>query len=96
MIQVVAFLVIIKLLLGRCYDNPTPDDAEMILEWHLPGDVEVFQIRVRYPNGILAPMVTEGFQVAIVVVLTILFDLARVIGLSAYSRAFFSGKVKPQ
>ena len=75
MIQAVAFLVIIKLLLGRCYDNPTPDDAEMIFEWHLPGDVEVFQIRVRYPNGILAPMVTEGFQVAIVVVLTILFEM---------------------
>ena len=75
MIQVVAFLVIIKLLLGRCYDNPTPDDAEMILEWHLPGDVEVLQVRVRDPDGILPPVVTEGFQVAIVVVLTILFEM---------------------
>ena len=75
MIQVVAFLVIIKLLLGRCYDNPTPDDAEMIFEWHLPGDVEVFQIRVRDTDSILGPMVTKCFQVAIVVVFSVLFEM---------------------
>lgn len=41
----------------------------------IPRDVEVFQVRVRDPESILAPVVTEGFQVAKLVMLTVIFEM---------------------
>ena len=63
------------LLSGRCDNNPPADNAFIVPEWLIPGDVEVFQIQIRDSNGILAPVVTKGFKVTVVVVLTVYLEV---------------------
>ena len=48
------------------------DAAIIIPIGFVPGDVEVFQIRVRDPDGILPPMVGQGLKVPVVVLAVLL------------------------
>lgn len=59
----------------RCYNDSATDAAIIVPIGLVLGDVEVLQVRVRDPDGILPPVVTEGFQVAVVIVLTVLFEV---------------------
>ena len=49
--------------------------AIIIPIWLTSRDVQVFQVRIRDPEGILVPVVTEGFQVPVVVMLAVDFQM---------------------
>ena len=68
------------LLFGRSNNYSPSNHAPIIPIRLIIGDVIVFKVVVRSSNGIFFPVVTECFEIAIIVVLAIKFKM--------YNRSF--------
>ena len=63
-----------KMMRG-CHYDPFTNNTFFISVWLVTGNIKILQISVRNADGIPAPMVGHGFQVAVVVVFSVLFKM---------------------
>ncbi len=59
----------------RCYNDSATDAAIIVPIGLVLGDVEVLQVRVRDPDGILGPMVCQGLKVPVIVMMAVLLKM---------------------